>query len=146
MTVLMRNREKKVLPFPEPPEEPANSPIVVQIGNERFAIHYEIEDLPPAAPLSQWKLPAKKSEGVDLEVVSSGQRHRALFRERRRMNVWTEERAGNHYAVRNDILSPSHAGGARLPVRHLVGLLAGWMAKYRLQYVMMLVKVPKQNA
>jgi hypothetical protein len=51
MTVFMKNNQKKVLPFPEPPEGPANAPIVVQIGNERFAIHYEIEDLPPVAPL-----------------------------------------------------------------------------------------------
>jgi hypothetical protein len=61
MTVLMKNSQKKVLPFPEPPEELANSPIVVQIGNQRFAIHYEIEDLPPAAPLLQWRHPAKKA-------------------------------------------------------------------------------------
>jgi hypothetical protein len=25
--------------------------IVVQIGDERFAIHWEIEELPPAAPI-----------------------------------------------------------------------------------------------
>jgi hypothetical protein len=55
----MKNHRKKVLPFPKPPEEPANLPIVVQIGNERFAIHYEIEDLPPAAPLLLWKHAAK---------------------------------------------------------------------------------------
>jgi hypothetical protein len=67
MTVLMRNREKKVLPFPEPPEEPANSPIVVQIGNERFAIHYEIEDLPPAARLLPWKRPAKRAKASILK-------------------------------------------------------------------------------
>jgi hypothetical protein len=60
MTVLMKNSQKKVLPFPEPREEPGNSPIVVHIGDERFAIHYEIEDLPPAAPLLPWKRPAKK--------------------------------------------------------------------------------------
>jgi hypothetical protein len=58
MTILMKN-SKKVLPFPTPPEEPAASPIVVQIGRERFAIHWEIEDLPPAAPLLPWKRAAK---------------------------------------------------------------------------------------
>lgn len=46
----MNNTHKKILPFPKPPEEPANSTIVVQIGRERFAIHYEVEDLPPAPP------------------------------------------------------------------------------------------------
>jgi hypothetical protein len=59
----MKNSQKKVLPFPEPPEEPAASPIVVQIGSERFAIHWEIEDLPPAAaPLVLWKRPAKRAK------------------------------------------------------------------------------------
>jgi hypothetical protein len=58
----MKNSQKKVLRFPAPPEEPANAPIVVQIGNERFAIHYEIEDLPPAVPLLLWKRPAKKAK------------------------------------------------------------------------------------
>ncbi len=35
----------KVLPFPTPPEEPAPTTIVVQIGTDRFAIHGEIEEL-----------------------------------------------------------------------------------------------------
>jgi hypothetical protein len=60
MNVLMKNRQKKVLPFPKPPEEPEPSKIVVQIGNERFAIHYEVEDLPPVPPLLLWKRPGKK--------------------------------------------------------------------------------------
>jgi len=51
MSVLMKNSHKSVLPFPAAPEEPAASTIVVQIGNDRFAIHWEIEELPPAAPL-----------------------------------------------------------------------------------------------
>jgi hypothetical protein len=56
----MKNRKKKVLPFPTPPEESAASMIVVQIGKERFAIHWEIEELPPAAPLVLWKRAAKE--------------------------------------------------------------------------------------
>jgi hypothetical protein len=47
----MNNSRKKILQFPKPPEEPAASTIVCQIGSERFAIHYQIEDLPPARPL-----------------------------------------------------------------------------------------------
>jgi hypothetical protein len=50
MTVYMKNHQKKVLQFPESPAEPANSKIVVQIGSERFAIHYEVEDLPSVPP------------------------------------------------------------------------------------------------
>jgi hypothetical protein len=33
--------------------------MICQIGNERFAIHYEIEDLPPAAPPLERKQGAK---------------------------------------------------------------------------------------
>jgi hypothetical protein len=47
----MNKSKKKILLFPKPPEEPGASPIVVQIGSERFAIHYEIEDLPPVPPM-----------------------------------------------------------------------------------------------
>ncbi len=47
----MNKTEKKVLPFPTPPKEPAPSTIICQIGKERFALHWEIEDLPPVAPL-----------------------------------------------------------------------------------------------
>jgi hypothetical protein len=55
MSVGMKNSQKKVLSFPKPPEEPGAQTIIWQIGNERFAIHYEIEDLPPMAPLLEWK-------------------------------------------------------------------------------------------
>jgi hypothetical protein len=51
---------KKVLEFPKPPEEPGARTIVCQIGDERFAIHYEIEDLPAAAPLIPWKPGTRK--------------------------------------------------------------------------------------
>ena len=44
----MKNRTNNVLPFPKPLQEVGTSTIVVQIGSERFAIHFEIEDLPPA--------------------------------------------------------------------------------------------------
>ena len=57
----MKNRQKKVLEFPKPPEEPGARTIVCQIGDERFAIHYEIEDLPPAAPPIPWKPGTKKA-------------------------------------------------------------------------------------
>jgi hypothetical protein len=59
MTVVMKNRQK-ILHFPKPPEEPGAQTIICQIGHERFAIHYEIEDLPPAAPMLPWKQAASK--------------------------------------------------------------------------------------
>jgi hypothetical protein len=61
MSILMNNRQKKVLAFPTPPEEPLASTIVIQIGKDRFAIHWEIENLPPAAPLLLWKRAAQKA-------------------------------------------------------------------------------------
>ena len=47
----MTQSKKNVLPFPAPPQEPAASTIICQIGNERFAIHWKIEELPPASRL-----------------------------------------------------------------------------------------------
>jgi hypothetical protein len=61
MSVVMKNRQKKVLPFPKPLEEPAVSTIVVQIGKDRFAIHWEIEELPPAAAMVRLKRPGKQA-------------------------------------------------------------------------------------
>jgi hypothetical protein len=57
----MKNDPKKLLAFPTPPEEPLDSTIVVQMGNQRFAIHWEVEKLPPAAPLLLWKRRARKA-------------------------------------------------------------------------------------
>ncbi len=54
----MKNRQKKVLQFPKPPEESKTSPIVIQIGNERFAIHYKVEDL---RPVLLWNRRGKKA-------------------------------------------------------------------------------------
>ena len=57
----MKNSQKKVLPFPAPSEEPAASTIVIQIGTDRFSIRWEIEELPPVAPLLLWKRGADKT-------------------------------------------------------------------------------------
>ena len=64
----MNQTEKKVLLFPTPPKEPAASTIICQIGNERLAIHWEIEDLPPAAPLLRLQPPARKEKIKRLRV------------------------------------------------------------------------------
>ena len=56
----MKNHQKKLLLFPMPPAETANSKIVVQIGSERFAIRWDIEELPPAAQVIVMKRRAKK--------------------------------------------------------------------------------------
>ena len=53
----MKKPENKTLSFP-PTKEPSYQTIVCQIGRERFAIHIEIEDLPPVtAPLRLMKPP-----------------------------------------------------------------------------------------
>ncbi len=56
----MNQTENKVLPFPAPPKPPARHAITCQIGGERFAIHYQMEDLPPVTPPRVRKPPAKK--------------------------------------------------------------------------------------
>ena len=56
----MKNREKKLLPFPKPPKVAGTSTIIAQIGRERFAIHLEIEDLTPEAPLVLGKGESKR--------------------------------------------------------------------------------------
>ncbi len=53
-------KEKKVLPFPAPAKPPADNIITCQIGNERFAIHYQIEDLPPVTHPLVRKPPTEK--------------------------------------------------------------------------------------
>ena len=60
----MKKSEKKVVPFPTPQRELATSTIICQIGNERFAIHFEVEDLPPAAPLQRLKPPTRKGKRI----------------------------------------------------------------------------------
>jgi len=60
----MKKSEKKVLPFPPPPRAPAPTTILCQIGNERFALTWQIEDLPPAAPLLRLKPPARKGKRI----------------------------------------------------------------------------------
>src|ERR1700675_3915357 len=73
MNVVMRKRQKKVLPFPKPSEDPAVRTITIQVGRESFAIHWELEELPPAvpppaAPLVLLKRPAKNATA---EIVES---------------------------------------------------------------------------
>lgn len=46
----MKKDEKKLLLFPPPKPEPADNTVIVQIGISRFAIHFEMEDLPPPLP------------------------------------------------------------------------------------------------
>jgi hypothetical protein len=57
----MKNRQQMVSPFPKPLDEPAASTIVVQIGKDRFAIHWEMEELPPAAPTVRMKQRGKQA-------------------------------------------------------------------------------------
>jgi hypothetical protein len=60
----MKKNKKKVLVFPAPRKEPSISSIIVEIGDQRFAIHYHVEDLPPRPPLIRLK-PAADGEIPD---------------------------------------------------------------------------------
>jgi hypothetical protein len=61
ISVLMKNSPKRVLPFPKPTQEPEAATITVQIGADRFAIHWEIKELPPRAQVLPWKQGSKKA-------------------------------------------------------------------------------------
>jgi hypothetical protein len=56
----MKKTKNRILPFPPTIAPPAQI-IICQIGRERFAIHMEIEDLPPPAPVVQLKPRKRKS-------------------------------------------------------------------------------------
>jgi hypothetical protein len=62
-TTDMKKTKNKILPFP-PSKQPTGQSIICQIGSERFAIHIEVEDLPPAASLIRLKSPPRKGEQV----------------------------------------------------------------------------------
>ena len=55
----MNKNDKKVLPFPTRPKQSEAGTITCHIGDEHFAIHYFIEDLPPVAPLLHLPPPRK---------------------------------------------------------------------------------------
>jgi hypothetical protein len=67
MTGPMKNRKNKVLPFPKAPEESGISTIIAQIGRERFAIHMQIENLPPAA--SPVEMPRRRARKAASRIV-----------------------------------------------------------------------------
>jgi hypothetical protein len=48
----MKTTPNNLLQFLKAPQETGNSPIVFQLGGDRFALHYTVEDLPPADPVS----------------------------------------------------------------------------------------------
>lgn len=66
----MKNRKNNVLAFPKPPEEPGTSAIIAQIGSERFAIHMQVEDLPPAPPPAVKKRRAKKAPFKTVKIAA----------------------------------------------------------------------------
>jgi hypothetical protein len=57
----MKKTKNKILTFP-PPKEPTGQTIICQIGSERFAIHMEVEDLPPPEPVIPFRSPPRKQE------------------------------------------------------------------------------------
>jgi hypothetical protein len=57
--------QKKVLLFPAPREEREITQMIVQIGRQRFAIRWEIEDLPPSAtPLLLLETPPSRGKRI----------------------------------------------------------------------------------
>jgi hypothetical protein len=71
MTSLVKNPKNNVLPFPKPTEELGGSTIICQIGSERFAIHMQVEDLPPMPPpMPMLKRRAKKAPSKVVKIVA----------------------------------------------------------------------------
>jgi hypothetical protein len=67
----MKNRTNNVLPFPKAPEEAGTPTIIAQIGSERFAIHMQVEDLPPAPPpVVMLKRRAKKAPSKVVKIAA----------------------------------------------------------------------------
>jgi hypothetical protein len=60
----MKQTKDNVLPFP-PLKEPVGQSIICQIGRERFAIHFEVEDLPPPAPVIPLKPRPRKTKPIE---------------------------------------------------------------------------------
>jgi hypothetical protein len=59
----MKKTKHKILSFP-PSKEPAGQTIICQIGSDRFAIHMEIEDLPPPRAAIQFRSPPRKGKST----------------------------------------------------------------------------------
>jgi hypothetical protein len=71
MSVVMKNRNNNVLPFPKPPEEPGGSTIICQVGSQRFALHMQVEDLPPVQPpVVMVKRRAKKAPSKIVKIAA----------------------------------------------------------------------------
>ena len=64
MSVVMKTRKNNVVPFPKPPVEPGISTITCQIGSERFALHIQVEDLPPVPPMLLMPVRRAKKKAV----------------------------------------------------------------------------------
>jgi hypothetical protein len=67
----MKKPENKILLFPQP-KEPTAQTVVCQIGSERFALHIEVEDLPPLAAVIELKPTGRKGKTRVVRGVRSG--------------------------------------------------------------------------
>jgi len=56
------NKNGKILKFPKPPPKSAASIVIFQLGDDRVAIRWEIEVLPPPAPVLFCKPGTKKAK------------------------------------------------------------------------------------
>ena len=68
---------RKILPFPADSDIPARPEIIVQIGDERFAIRWEIEELPTTAPVPTFRK-EPKSAGKTRETIQLGSQRKGV--------------------------------------------------------------------
>jgi hypothetical protein len=58
---LKKKKDTKVLPFRAPLEQRGDWITIFSLGDRRFAVRWEAKELPPAAPVLEWKQTAKKA-------------------------------------------------------------------------------------
>jgi hypothetical protein len=120
ITVVLKNRKKNVLPFPKPPEELGTSTIIAQIGSERFAIHMQVEDLPPAPPpVVMLKRRAKKAPFKTVKIDGNNMRMETKF-----LRLRTPVELGSRFGDWE------------------VCWLGGW-SRHRLHHLVMLVRIAR---
>jgi hypothetical protein len=76
----MKTTPQNLLQFPKAPQEAGKSPIVFQLGGDRFALHYTVEDLPPVDLVSLWKPQPRKPKAKIVNLKSGASTRRARVR------------------------------------------------------------------
>ncbi|HLK68863.1 MAG TPA: hypothetical protein VKU19_35775, partial [Bryobacteraceae bacterium] len=58
--VNVKKKNTKILPFRAPLEQRDDRITIFSLGDKRIAVRWEVTELPPAAPLLEWRRATKK--------------------------------------------------------------------------------------